>query len=195
MMQPPVSLPRPAGYHRAMESTVVVVPGYEDSDPGHWQSLWCAAHPDYRRLTGLDWSHPVATDWAAGLDALVRGARGPIVIVAHSVGALTVAAWGADAAPSVTGALLVAPPDSEDPGFPDAIEGYAPMPSRRLPFRSILVASRTDPWIAFDRCAELATRWGSELVDAGDAGHLNVASGHGPWPRGERLLQRLIANR
>ncbi|MFB9360579.1 alpha/beta hydrolase [Amorphoplanes nipponensis] len=33
--------------------------------------------------------------------------------------------------------------------------------------------------------------WGAELVDAGDAGHLETASGYGPWPDGERLVAAL----
>jgi predicted alpha/beta hydrolase family esterase len=43
----------------------------------------------------------------------------------------------------------------------------------------------------------MATAWGSELHFAGDAGHINTASGHGPWPEGllmfTRLMQRLKA--
>ena len=34
---------------------------------------------------------------------------------------------------------------------------------------------------------KLAGLWGATLVDAGETGHINAASGHGPWPEG--LLQ------
>ena len=29
-----------------------------------------------------------------------------------------------------------------------------------------------------------ADAWGATLVPAGDAGHIDAASGHGPWPEG-----------
>jgi predicted alpha/beta hydrolase family esterase len=49
------------------------------------------------------------------------------------------------------------------------------------------VASRDDPYDAPGFAAAKAAQWGARLVDAGEAGHVNVASGHGPWPDG--LLQ------
>ena len=41
----------------------------------------------------------------------------------------------------------------------------------------------------------MAKAWGAELVDIGNAGHINTASGYGEWPEGERLLQRLQAGK
>jgi predicted alpha/beta hydrolase family esterase len=72
------------------------------------------------------------------------------------------------------------------------VAGFAPVPRLPLPFPSILVASRSDLWACFARSAEIARRWGSHLVDAGEAGHLNAESGHGDWPLGLSLLERLI---
>ena len=43
---------------------------------------------------------------------------------------------------------------------------------------------RNDEYGAFDDSADLALAWGSALIDAGEAGHLNDVSGHGPWPEG-----------
>jgi predicted alpha/beta hydrolase family esterase len=62
---------------------------------------------------------------------------------------------------------------------------------QRLPFRAIVVASRTDPHAPFAASQALAAHWGAELVDAGDAGHIDTSSGYGPWPEGERLLATL----
>src|SRR5690606_23598384 len=45
-----------------------------------------------------------------------------------------------------------------------------------------LIASRNDPWMRFDKAADLAQRWGLALHDAGAAGHINPESGYGPWP-------------
>lgn len=171
---------------------VIVLPGYEDSGPDHWQSRWCREHPEYRRITGLDWHEPQRDDWVVALGEAVAEVRGPVVIAAHSLGSVAVATWGSDAPPSVAGALLVTPCDTEQDGFPANISGFVPMPYEPLPFPSTLVASRSDPWTRFYRAEAFADAWGSRLVDAGEVGHLNVAAGYGPWPAGEALLAELL---
>lgn len=173
------------------DPAVVVLPGYQDSGPDHWQSRWCRAHPEYRRITGLDWDRPLRQAWVGTLQAAVRAVDGRVVVVAHSLGSVTVACLGADAPPNLVAALLVAPCDTELAGFPDEIRGFAPMPDQPLPFRTIVVASRDDPWMTFERATDVADAWGGELVDAGAVQHINTDSGHGPWPEGEMLLDGL----
>ena len=73
-----------------------------------------------------------------------------------------------------------------------ALHGWMPTPHRRLPFPSVVVASRNDPLSRFSSAEALAHSWGSRLVDAGDVGHLDVASGFGPWPRVHALIDSLI---
>ena len=68
--------------------------------------------------------------------------------------------------------------------YSGAARDFEPVPLVPLPFPSVLVASRNDPFCTPQRAADLAEAWGSEFVDAGDAGHIDVASGHGPWPEG-----------
>ena len=34
----------------------------------------------------------------------------------------------------------------------------------------------------YARAQHLASKWGAELSDAGESGHINIASGQGPWP-------------
>src|SRR5205085_8782089 len=125
------------------------------------------------------------------LPAAIRGAGAPVVLVAHSVGCLAIAHCARDAALPLHGALLWAPPDVELPDFPPVLEGFAPIPRARLPFTSIVVASRNDPFSAFARAEALAAAWGSRLVDVGEQGHINADAGLGPWPLGERLLEEL----
>jgi predicted alpha/beta hydrolase family esterase len=72
------------------------------------------------------------------------------------------------------------------------MEGFAPIPRGRLPFPSLVVASRNDPFAAFERSWVLAEAWGSRFVDAGNSGHLNADAGFGPWPLGETLLAELM---
>jgi uncharacterized protein len=61
----------------------------------------------------------------------------------------------------------------------------------RLPFPSVVVASTDDPYVSVARATEFAEAWGSRLTLIGDAGHINGASGHGPWPDGEAMLFEL----
>ncbi len=93
----------------------------------------------------------------------------------------------------ISGAFLVAPADVDkaadwpatDGATFDAVKsGFAPLPLGPLPFPSVLIASSTDPYCSLERATELAKGWGSELVEAGDAGHINTAAGYGPWPDG-----------
>ena len=71
--------------------------------------------------------------------------------------------------------------------------GFAPIPAAPLPFPATVVASRNDPYVAFERARAFATAWGAELVDLGDAGHINASSGLGDWAEGRALLAALVA--
>ena len=94
--------------------------------------------------------------------------------------------------PRVRAALLVAPPDLDSRrGCPASLRSFAPVPSVRLPFRSILVASEDDPYTELYVAHQLAHDWGSDFVNAGRGAHLNAAAGFGPWPQGKDLLARL----
>ena len=148
-----------------VSSPVLLLPGLWDSGPTHWQSLWEARFATFVRVRQRDWVTPRAGDWIEVLELAVERA-GPE-------------------------ALLVAPSDVEAPSYPPGPQGFAPMPTARLPVRSIVVASEDDPYVALDRARAFAAAWGSDLVNAGRLGHLNSASGLGMWPRGMALLQRL----
>ena len=96
----------------------------------------------------------------------------------------------------VRGAFLVSAPDLElNAQVSPETRPFAPVPRDPLPFPSMLVASSNDPFCTIERAAEFATCWGSDFHVAGDAGHINTSSGHGPWPEGllmfTRLMQRL----
>jgi hypothetical protein len=101
---------------------------------------------------------------------------------------------------AVRGALLATPADFDQPlpdGYPsmEALEegGWLPVPRNALPFRSIVAASRNDPLARYERVATFARSWGSKLVDLGEVGHLNPASGYGPWPQAVSLVNELDA--
>ena len=89
------------------------------------------------------------------------------------------------AAMGVVGAFLVAPSsEGTFTALPDADPAFTPFPREPLPFPSLLIASQSDPYCAYQDAGDMALAWGSMLVDAGNAGSLDPASGHGPWPEG-----------
>ncbi len=164
--------------------TVLTQPGWTNSGPGHWQSLWERAHPDWRRVEQRDWELPRRDEWVETLAAAIAASPRPVIVIGHSIGVITIAHAAAIGHARIAGAFLVAPADVDAPGVAQEVRSFAPIPRERLPFPSVLVASRDDAWCSFARAQELARDWGSELIDAGRASHLHTAAGYGPWPEG-----------
>lgn len=171
---------------------VLILPGLGNSGPGHWQSLWEKAHPEYRRVIQDEWRAPHCDDWVRRLEEAVVEAGENSVLVAHSTACALVGHWWHRHRRVISGALLVAPSDTEAPAYPSRPRGFAPMPLDRLSFRSIVVASQNDPAVSFERARQFADAWGSEFVSAGKAGHIETKSGYGPWPAGHHLLECLL---
>lgn len=179
-----------------MAAPVLIVPGLGGSGPEHWQSLWQARLPDARRVEQADCDKPDRAGWIAQLDTAVAQATTPPILVAHSLSCALVACWAAAHRRPVHGALLVAPADVEsDTHTPPEAHVFRPLPMQRLPFPTIVAASRDDPYVAFQRAVDMAKAWRAEMVDVGDAGHINTSAGYGEWPEGEQLLQRLQAGK
>jgi predicted alpha/beta hydrolase family esterase len=176
-----------------MRPSVLVIPGLYNSGPQHWQSIWQARHPDYQRLQQKDWATPRCIDWITALDQALSRAGGPFVLAAHSTGCATVVHWAANFPhhDRVHAAFLVGPSDPEAASYPSGPTGFAPMPLRRLPFRSVVVASEDDPYVISQRAQDFAVAWGSEFCNIGRGGHINTDSGHGPWVEGEEWLEKL----
>jgi serine hydrolase len=175
---------------------VLIAPGLGGSGPEHWQSRWQARLKDARRVEQADWNKPDRAGWIARLDEAVAQAKQPPVLVAHSLSCALVACWAAVNARPVHGALLVGPADIQsDERTPPEAHVFRPLPMKPLPFPTIMVASRNDPYVAFERAGTMAKAWGAELVDVGNAGHINTSAGYGEWLEGERLLARLQAGK
>ena len=176
-----------------MSPTPVLVPGWHGSGPAHWQTIWRAEHPDWRWVEQSNWEAPDCGQWIDRLDGVVEDCPGPVIIVAHSLGCLAFAHWASFARErvrgKVEGAFLVAPADVERENSPEEIRGFSPAPKCRMPVPTMVIASENDPCMSFARARRLAVFWESLLVNAGTAGHINVASGHGPWPMGITLLR------
>src|SRR5690606_13969368 len=143
------------------------------------------------------WIDPDPDDWTDTIVQAVELAERPVVFVAHALAVVALV----QAAPRLPagkarGALLVSPPDIElHPGAPEAMRSFGNVPRDPLPFPSLLVISSSEPYCSLERAADFAGAWGSDFHEAGDAGHIDTASGHGPWPEGllmfTRLMQRL----
>ncbi len=179
------------------EASVLVIPGWNGSGVGHWQTMWEQKYTRFRRVEQHNWTRPARTDWIAQIGADLDRAPSPTFLVAHSLGCLAVAHWAAEAGRKtdrVAGAFLVAPPWlTQSDQCPAQLTDFLPMPLRRLPFPSLLVASEDDAYLPIEIAARLASAWGSQFVDVGRQGHINVASGHGPWPTGQGLLRGFVA--
>ncbi|QTW17485.1 RBBP9/YdeN family alpha/beta hydrolase [Comamonas kerstersii] len=168
---------------------IIIVPGWRNSSPEHWQSLWARTLPNVERVEQDDWLTPKREDWVRTLEALILSRPEPVIVVAHSLGCITTTHLGAEAAARIRSALLVAPADPERRAH---LADFAPVPYQLLPYRSVLVASSNDPYCPIRLAGAYARAWGSEFVRLQNAGHINVESGYGPWPLGFALLQSLI---
>lgn len=173
------------------EPSIVIMPGWRDSGPGHWQTLWAERLPAARRVVQDDWITPVKKSWVERLAATIMEAPGPVILAAHSLGCIAAVHLPPPAAARIRGALLVAPADPTRRG---ALADFAPVPSQPLPYRSILVASTNDPFCPVRLAGAYARSWGCEFVRVPNAGHINVESGHGEWHLGLALLQSLVAD-
>lgn len=178
------------------ECDILILPGLGNSSPGHWQLRWAERMSSAAIVEQADWHEPDLDDWVATIDQAARLTTRPVVLVAHSLAVIAVAHAGPRLPNNVRGAFLVSPPDIElSSAAPEETHGFRPILRDPLPFPSMLVASTNDPLCSVDRAVEFATCWGSDFHLAGEAGHINVASGHGPWPEGllmfTRLMQRL----
>jgi predicted alpha/beta hydrolase family esterase len=173
---------------------LLLLPGWQDSDPGHWQSRWEQLH-GAQRVQQDDWWWPRRGDWMARLEDTLLADERPAVLIAHSLGCQLVAAWAGHSRQvgRVKGALLVALPDVEQADMPPQLQAWAPMPRTRLPFETVAVVSDDDPYCAIERGRALAADWGSRIVALRGAGHVNTATGLGDWADGWHLVQELAS--
>jgi predicted alpha/beta hydrolase family esterase len=167
--------------------SALVVPGLNGSGPDHWQTWMETKIAGSSRVIQQDWRDPDLEEWSFRVRLAIARSVGKVVLVAHSFGALAAIEALSWPAPNVVGAMLVAPASPSRFGP----RNVAPA-TRDLPIPSLIVASRNDPWMSLAEASAWAEIWGSELIDMGNAGHINTASGFGPWPYGLELWDRLL---
>jgi uncharacterized protein len=170
----------------------VIIPGLGNSGPDHWQTYFQQSNSNFRRIEQQDWNTPVCSDWVETIQQVLKDYDpATVVLVAHSLGCITVAHWANVYPTAIRGAMLVAPSDIEAPAYDFGAAGFAPIPLNPLPFHSMVVASTNDVWVTLNRARFFAERWGSEFVNIGAAGHINVDSGYTRWDEGLALLKQL----
>jgi hypothetical protein len=180
---------------KVKHADILIVPGYTNSGPEHWQSRWQFKLSTARRVEQAEWSKPVREDWTANVAKAVNEAERPVVIVAHSLGVAAAIQAIPRFQKPVAGAFLVAPPDVANPEIrPRHLMTFGPYPRDPLPFPSLVIASRNDPFCAFDVAEDIAAAWGSLFIDAGETGHLNADSGFGPWPEGSMTFAKFMTD-
>jgi len=171
---------------------ILFVPPWENAGAEHWMSIWQQKYPKIRRVEQSDWMNPNRDEWITTLDEYMCEQTKPVILVAHSLGTMTVAHWANKFKREIKGAFLVAPPDVESAGAPSEIKSFAPIPLSKFAFPSAVLASETDVYCSLERAAIFARSWNSRFINIGNAGHVNTKSGHGEWQQGEELLSEFI---
>lgn len=170
------------------------VAGLSNSGDSHWQTVWEKENPEMiKRVEQDDWNTPLKQDWIIRLNEVVEQQKDDIVLIAHSLGCLTVAHWASVfSSNKIKAGLLVAPPDADRTDEFAIIDTFSPVPTQRLPFPSVVVASTNDEYATIERSLEMATHWGSNFINIGQLGHINANSNLGGWKEGVQLLKQLL---
>lgn len=179
---------------KVKDTAILIIPGYTNSGPNHWQTRWQQKLSTAQRVEQAEWSKPVRQDWVANVVRAINEAEKPVVLIAHSLGIPTAIHAAREAGKPIAAAFLVAPPDVANPKIrPKHLMTFGPYPRDKLTFPSMTIASRNDPFCPFDVAEDIAAAWGSQFIDAGEAGHINEESGHGPWPEGTMTFASFLS--
>lgn len=170
----------------------LLVPGLGNSGPEHWQTYFQNSGDNFFRIEQQEWDAPTCKEWIETIDKKVLEFDfSTVVLIGHSLGCSSIAHWATKFKRKIKGALLVAPSDLEAPQYTFPATGFTPIPIDKIDFKTVVVASADDIWVSLDRAKFFADNWGSEFINIGNAGHINVASGHTNWDEGMSILKRL----
>src|SRR5690606_8022328 len=104
----------------------LIVPGWKDSGPEHWQTHWQHHLPRAQRVQQQSWTEPERDLWVQAVSKAIEASTQPVLLIAHSLGCITVAHLSAAHRHKVVAALLVAPADIERPDAPEVFKSFAP---------------------------------------------------------------------
>lgn len=176
----------------------LIVPGVGGSESEHWQSWLERQLESSTRVQQRDWQAPKLSEWVTQCAKTLAAAPAAVQIVAHSFGCLTTVATLAqhpELAHKVKKLILVAPANPQrfsEAGFSrsahDHLADYFAKLKPSVP--SEMLISENDPWLNYADALSLAKAWQVPVRNMGQVGHINVASGFGPFPQ---LLEHLLA--
>ena len=170
----------------------LIVPGLGNSGPEHWQTYFQNSGDNFYRIEQEEWDSPTCEKWIETIDKKVSEFDiSSVVLIGHSLGCSAIAHWAKKYKRQIKGALLVAPSDPEATHYNFPATGFAPIPLDMINFKTIVVASEDDVWVSLKRAIFFADTWGSEFINIGNAGHINVASGHTNWEEGMKILRTI----
>jgi uncharacterized protein len=166
--------------------SALIVPGLNNSDARHWQSLWQRQLPQSKRIALDDWATPNLEKWCIAIEQILNASKAPMVLIAHSFGSLASARIAGLFPEKIAALLLVAPAD------PDKFFLADKLPHEVLAVKAQLVASTNDPWMQVEKAAHWASIWGAKFLAVENLGHINSESNVGIWPQGVEQLRALI---
>ena len=179
---------------RVADAEILIVPGLSGSGPEHWQSRWQGKLSTARRVNQRDSENANRNEWEEAIAREVLASARPVVIVAHSLGVIATLHAAQRVGEKIAGAFLVAPPsEAAMREMPSIDSAFLPIPRARLPFPATMVGSSNDPYADLLFARHLAQDVGAQFIDAGAAGHINIDSGHGPWPEGSLAFANFMA--
>jgi uncharacterized protein len=177
-----------------MNTTYLIVPGYGNSNEGHWQTYFQQQLKNAHRIMQQSWDKPNCSDWVNNIhQSVMQHQPNEVVLISHSLGGIAIAHWVKAFNVKIKGAFIVAPPDLENPYMNLGLESFTPIPQNPFPFTSKVIGSTNDYWATVVRTKLFAKNWGSDALFIADAGHINTASGFGPWDAGLQLFREFTA--
>jgi predicted alpha/beta hydrolase family esterase len=186
------------GKETGKDSTIVIIPGLREHVADHWQTLLAATLPKVRIVPPLEHAKFSCAARVDAIQKVIEEIDGPIIVVAHSAGVVMFVHWAQKYERPIKGALLATPPDLDKPlpaGYPTKetlrLNDWFPVPCIPLRFRSIVAASENDHLAEFSSVVKMAADWQSELINIGNVGHLNPASGYGEWVEARKFINIL----
>ncbi len=167
------------------------IPGYGGSDSKHWQTYFDEKLTNCQRIDQDNWMQPDLIDWVERIEETLKDENlAEIILITHSLGGIALLQWVVKYGKKIKGALIVAPPDIENPYEDLGLGDNLQIPHIQLPFPSIVVGSSNDHWMTKERTEFFADAWGSELMMLQKAGHINGEAGFGVWEEGLKILKK-----
>ena len=168
----------------------LIVPGVGGSEAQHWQSWLQQQLVSSSRVQQKYWDRPVLSEWVTEFLSALEAINSPVQVVAHSFGCLTSVAALAEhpeLKAKVKNLVLVAPANPArfgESGFArHSLTDYKQyFHQLQIDLPTTLLISENDPWLGYVDALQLAQAWKLTPINLGAVGHVNVASGFGPFP-------------